>query len=87
MKFNSQYGNHKSVIDAHVQTGDSQPCRSIRLTQSATSWQGFWAIEAANIIQTQGSTLEDVVPSMILSDNPLEEKSNRIKLNRKKKTN
>jgi len=53
------------------------------LTQSAASWQGFRAIEGANIVQTEESTLEHIVTSLILSVNPPEEKkSNLVKLKR-----
>jgi hypothetical protein len=46
------------------------PCRRVRLFQSPSSWQRLTSIEHTNIIQSQESTLENIVPIGILSVDP-----------------
>ena len=67
---NERPDNGKARVYIHVQAIEGHPCCPVSLTQRASSWKGFRAVEDTNVVKAKEATFEDVLAIGVLSIHP-----------------
>ena len=67
-------------VSLHAETVESHPSRSISLSHGTTRGKLLGSIERTNVVQSQESSLKDVVASLVLAiDPPIKDYKIKIK--------